>query len=236
MTDRQNEKLNMLQTTLKFLRDHAEVYAGISAFVRGVDELENCIADTKLTVGQQSGVAVKGTTAQKGNAEDVLVQACLTVAGSLYVYAFEKKNTALMEKASINKNMLYRAHGNQTLTMAKNIAKEATKLATELADYGISNTDREALDAAIAGYEALIVSPRSAINERKQHTGNLAQLLAATDSVLYDKLDKLVTRFKETNPAFYNGYKNARSINDSYVRHRNKGNGNSGESPAPETK
>ncbi len=236
MTDRQNEKLNMHQTVLKYCREHQDAYIDLPAFGRYVDELAGCVDETKIVAEQQSGVAVKGTTAQKGNAEDILVQACLTMAGSLYVYAFENKKTALAEKASLNKNMFYRAHGNQTLLMAKNIAKEAAALAGELTDYGIADTDREALDAAIAGYEALIVSPRTVINERKQHTGNLAQQLAAADSVLYDKLDKLVVRFKTANPGFYNGYKNARNINDSYVRRRRNGNNNGGESPAPEKK
>ncbi|MDR1153516.1 MAG: hypothetical protein LBL04_02300 [Bacteroidales bacterium] len=40
MTDRQNEKLNMHQTVLNYCREHAGVYAGIPAFIRGVDELE----------------------------------------------------------------------------------------------------------------------------------------------------------------------------------------------------
>lgn len=233
MTDRQNEKLNMYQTVLKYCREHADAYVNIPAFGRYVAELENCTDEIKLIAAQQSGVAVKGTTAQKGNAEDTLVQTCLTVAGSLYAYAFEQKNTGLMEKSSLNKNMLYKAHGNQTLSIAKNIAKEVAALAGELADFGITAADREALDEAIASYEALIVSPRAAINERKQHTGNLAQQIAAADSVLYDKLDKLVVRFKTANPAFYDGFKNARNLNDSY-RRRNSGK-NAGESSVPET-
>jgi hypothetical protein len=227
MTDRQNEKLNMHQTVLKYCREHADVYSGIPAFARGVAELEACVADTKLAAGQQSGVAVKGTTAQKGDAEDTLIQACLPVAGALYVYAFENKDTILMEKVTVNKNMFYKVHDNQALLLAGNIAREAAANTAALADYGITGADLEALNSAIAGYEALIVSPRTAVNERKQHTGSLAQILAAADSVLYDRLDKLVVRFKNSNPAFYNGYKNARSINSSYVRHRSSGNGSS---------
>jgi hypothetical protein len=127
-------------------------------------------------------------------------------------------------------------HGNQALLLARNIAGEAVAHAAPLAGYGVTDADREALNAAIADYESLIVSPRTAVNERKQHTGNLAQILAAADSVLYDKLDKLVSRFKYTDPAFYNGYKNARNTNNSYVRHRSNGTGNdNGENPAPGT-
>lgn len=233
MTDRQNEKLNMYQTVLEYCREHADVYARIPAFGRYVDELENCIDEIRFTEKQQSGAIIKGVTKQKGNAEDVLVQICLTVAGALYPYAFEQKNAELMEKSSLNENMLYKAHGNQTLSMAKNIAEAAAELTDELADYGITDADRDALDEAIAAYKALIVSPRAAIKKRKQHTGNLVQQIAATDSLFYDQLDKLVVRFKTANPSFYNGYKSARSINDSY-RRRNDDKKDD-ESPAPET-
>ncbi len=224
MNDRQNEKLNMFQTVLKYCRNRADVYANISAFGRAVDELENCVSDIKLTVEKQAGVALKGTTAQKGDAEVILVQSCISMANALYVYAYERQKKELMQKMSVNKSTFYRSHSNEVLALARNIAQKAAEYAGELTEYGITDAGRQALDAALLGYESLIVSPRSVINERKQHTGNLVQLLAAADSVLYDKLDKLVACYKESNPEFYNGYKNARNINDSYVRHRSNGN------------
>jgi hypothetical protein len=172
-------------------------------------------------VKQQQGVAVKGTTAQKGNAEDVLVQECLMLGGALYALGFDSENPVLMETAQVNKNELYRQHGHLTLARAKNIAEAANNNSEKLADYGIGEADYNALTDAIDAYEALIVSPREAISERKQHTGNLAKELAAADSVLVDKMDKIAVRFKSTNSVFYNGYKDARAVKGGHsTRHR----------------
>jgi hypothetical protein len=50
------------------------------------------------------------------------------------------------------------------------------------------------------------------IGERKQKTTNLAQLFAGMDSTLYDRLDRLMVLFKQTNPDFYGEYRTARNI------------------------
>ncbi|MDR1879110.1 MAG: hypothetical protein LBQ64_06060, partial [Bacteroidales bacterium] len=57
-----------------------------------------------------------------------------------------------------------------------------------------------------------IVSPRMSITERKQHTENLVYLFAAANSVLYDKIDKLIGLFKQTHPDFVSRYKSARNL------------------------
>jgi hypothetical protein len=215
MTDRQNDKLNMHIETLDFCKANESVWKPVPAFGRYVGELETCVNNANAIVKQQQGVPVKGVTAQKGNAEDTLVQECLTVGGALYALGFDSGNPALMETGSVNKHALYRQHGHLTLARARNIAEAAWARTGQLADYGTGDAELTALNAAIAAYEALILSPREAIGERKLYTGNLVQTLAAGDSVLVDKMDKIAARFKNTNPAFYNGYKNARAIKDS---------------------
>ena len=50
------------------------------------------------------------------------------------------------------------------------------------------------------------------IGECKQKTTNLVQLFAGLDSTLYDKLDKLMALFKQSEPDFYDEYRTARNI------------------------
>jgi len=50
------------------------------------------------------------------------------------------------------------------------------------------------------------------IGERKQKTSNLTQLFAGLDSTFYDKLDKLMVLFKQSQPEFYSEYRTARNI------------------------
>jgi hypothetical protein len=177
-----------------------------------VNELAGHVDHANAIVKQQQGVPVKGVTAQKGTAEDVLVQECLAVGGALYALGFDNGEPVLMETSTVNKYALYQQHGHLTLAKARNIAEAAWARTGQLADYGTGEAEYKTLIAAIAAYSALILSPREAISERKQYTGNLAQTLAAADSVLVDKMDKIVARVKNTHPWFYNGYKSARAI------------------------
>ena len=41
-------------------------------------------------------------------------------------------------------------------------------------------------------------------------TGSLAQLIASVRSIFRNEIDKMVTKFRKTNPDFYNGYFAAR--------------------------
>jgi hypothetical protein len=231
MTDRQNDKLNMHITTLDYCNANRSVWEHIPVFVRYTGELEGHVNRAKQIVQSQHGIAVKGVTAQKGSAEDTLVQECLTVGGALYAYGFDSGNRALMETAQVNKYALYSMHGQLTLARAKNIAAAAGEHAEKMAEYGIGEAEYNALTGAIAAYEALILSPREAINERKQYTGSLVQALAAADSVLCDKMDRIVVRFKIIHPWFYNGYKDARAVKGGHSSRRTP----EGSTPAPET-
>ncbi|MDR0630628.1 MAG: hypothetical protein LBF70_01150, partial [Holosporales bacterium] len=59
------------------------------------------------------------------------------------------------------------------------------------------------------------------------YTGNLAKAFAEADSILYDGLDKLITRFKTSDPAFYTDYKNARNLIMQGTRKKSKKDGDS---------
>jgi hypothetical protein len=78
--------------------------------------------------------------------------------------------------------------------------------------YGVDEPLRNELEQSIAAFNAMIAQPRGAVVEKKQYTGNLAKAFAEADSILYDGLDKLITKFKTSVPAFYTDYKNARNL------------------------
>jgi hypothetical protein len=60
-------------------------------------------------------------------------------------------------------------------------------------------------------------------------------LFAETDSVLYDRLDKLVTLFKTSAPDFYALYRNARNIIDTAKRSRKPDESKADKSKADKT-
>jgi hypothetical protein len=222
MNDRQEAKLNMLQTVSDTCHQYEQVYSDVPAFVGNIGQLKSGITEIRKAAQQQAGTTTKGVTATKAVAMDKLVQQGVKVANSLYVYAFTTDNQPLLAKVSVNKRMFYNGHDNDALTLAKNIADEASAYTVELQDYGIDAVELTALNDLIADYQIHISHPQTNIGEHKLHTANLKQLFADVDSVLYDRLDKLIVLFKVSAPDFYARYKSARNVINTAQRSRKK--------------
>ena len=81
-----------------------------------------------------------------------------------------------------------------------------------LAAYGITAPDVTQLNTLRTTYAGIQTSPREAAAARKVQTASLAQLIANVRSIFRNEIDKMVTKFRKTNPDFYNGYFAARVI------------------------
>jgi hypothetical protein len=108
------------------------------------------------------------------------------------------------------------------LSLAKQILDLAQGQAATLGTYGIDAAELAAVKTAIEAFQAVIAKPLGTIGARKQKTTNLKQLFAGLDSVLYDKLDKLIVLFKVSAPDFYGEYRTARNFINTSVLHEAK--------------
>jgi hypothetical protein len=230
MTDKQNAKLSMYQKTLNVCNEHKQDYAGIPAFENAVNKLQQYVTDIQSATQQQMENSPKGSTKEKSFAIDRLVDATLKVTNPVYVYASDTGNSRLLEKMNLNKSMFYGGHDQTAVTLSKIVAAEAKNCGAILRDYGVSETDIADLDTTIAQVEALINAPSGVIGERKLHTSTLRELFVAADSIVYDKLDKLIRLFKTSKPEFFTLYSNARNVVNTAARKRK----NTGESAATE--
>ncbi|MDR1154236.1 MAG: hypothetical protein LBL04_05950 [Bacteroidales bacterium] len=223
MTDRQDAKLNMYLKVLNVCDEWSREYAGAPAMVSAVDELRQRTLDIQLATKQQKESNPKGATKEKGSALDRMTELSLRIADPLYVYGFNTGNSRLMEHVNVNKQMFYNAHDQEALTLAKMIADKANVNVANLPDYGINASDIAELDAAIAQVEKLINAPAGVIGERKLRTGSLRELFVAADSIVIDKLDRLIRVFRTLSPEFFALYGNARNVVNTAARKRKPG-------------
>jgi hypothetical protein len=220
MTDKQIAKQNMLRVTLLTLDEHAPLYAGVPAFVKTVDDLKVVVKEIEKEADLQSGLNSKGATSEKNESEVTLVNQTVMVANALWVMASDKNDVVLLPKVKVTKSMMYSPHNTETLSIARRIHAEALARAGAMSEYGVSPEVIYTLETSIARYEHLIAAPRAAITELKQATWNIARLFARTDTLLNDRLDKLMSLFKQSEPDFYAVYFNARNIINTSLRHR----------------
>jgi hypothetical protein len=98
-----------------------------------------------------------------------------------------------------------------------------------LADYGVTQAKLDALEQARDDFQAAKSNPRSKISENAGYTATLPQMIRDVKSILRTRLDKLMTRFRLSNPMFFAGYQSARVIID------RRGPGEEEETPTPPT-
>jgi hypothetical protein len=210
----------MYQKVLNVCDDNIQEYAGVPAFVNAVNALKNRVSDIQSATQQQTETSSKGVTKDKSLSVDRLVELSLKIADPLYVYAFDTTNNRLLEKVNVNKTSFYNVHDHASLTLAKIIVAEAKTYSAALNDYGINNADIMELESVASQLESLLNAPSGAIGERKLYTSNLRELFVAADSIIYDKLDKLIRLFKSSSPEFFTLYHNARNVVNTAARKR----------------
>jgi hypothetical protein len=108
----------------------------------------------------------------------------------------------------------------------------ATMHLAALAPYGVTSGMITAITTARGEFADVVNDPRSAIVERKAHTQSVPAIVRDVKTrILRGQLDRLMNRFRLTNPTLYAGYRAARVIVD-----RRGGGGNGGGTatlPAP---
>lgn len=220
MNDKQNAKQNMHKTVSLVLSEYSGVYSAVPAMNDAVDKLNGLITEIDEAAKKQSKNEVKGTSKEKNAAETHLVTESIKVAGALFVLAEDDKNQTLQLRATVTKSMMYHPADNETLNIAKRIFSDAQTHAERLSYYGINSADIDTLGAAIAAYEPLIAKPRAVTAGITQVTANLVHLFAQADTLLNDRIDKLMSQFKTSAPEFYAVYFNARNIINTSARKR----------------
>jgi hypothetical protein len=223
MNDRQNAKWHMYRSVNNTCKKYETEYTHIGALKEAVNDLDKGINDIDREAQQQWSTQSKVSSIEKNELEIHLVQTTIKVSSLLYVYAFTTHDNELLVKTSTFKSILYRMHDNEKLVFAKSLASQIVPRLDVLAPYGINEALLKELEQAIADYDAAITKPRDTITEKKQYTGNLVRLFANVDSILYDRLDKLMVNFKVVPSAFFTDYTNARNLIITSARKKKSG-------------
>ena len=170
------------------------------------------IAAVKDTDQERSETIVPASTEEKNKAEDEMINEAVKTARVISVYSFDTGNEALQMQMNQTKSKFYSLQDNQKLTRAKTILSKAQEYATELLNYGLDQAKIDSLTNSVNTYESLIIKPRETINERKGKTNALKQLFAEGKSLINDRLDKLMSLFKDSEKEFYSAYFSARNV------------------------
>ncbi len=150
----------------------------------------------------------------------------LEIADQLYALAAKTGDVALEAQSHFTLSLLDGLDPDKLEQTGKDVGALATANLTALADYSVTAADVTALGTLTTNFGGVKNVFRTAVARRSGQTKTLAQAIADNQSLLRKQLDKLMTKFKTSNPDFYAGYQAARVIVDRRSHHK-------GAQPAP---
>ncbi len=227
MNTKQWSHLKMFIATLLVVDKYKQLWSAIVAFVTARNDFAGAIDEIRAQELKQS-TATTGVTANKRKSRDAMCRAAAVVGGALAAYADTQQDHELFvlvdysvadlmhlpEEACVNKCTAILNAGTENLAAVK-----ATK--------HLAQSDLDDLQAKIDDFKAALERPRQTKAETKSATDQMPVSFDNGDGILERQLDRLMERFRDSNPDFYAEYKLARLIVD------RGGSGDNTPQPAP---
>ena len=213
MTAYQKAKLLMVKAVIALCDDNNTIISTVAALVTALNELKAKTAEIDDTA-QLAAVNLTGITTDKSNSRQNLCELSADIAGIVYAFAAENSNNTLKQEVNYPISKLQRVRDAEIALVCRTIYDRADEFKTELADYGITNEMLTELNTAITNYQAAAPKPRTAISNRKSRKEILKQLFRELDAILFDRMDKLIGKFRKSHPEFHEAYFNVRELID----------------------
>lgn len=218
MTDNQENKTNMYESTLTVLNANNTVWSAIPPIGVTITATENEMTFIR-DYRQIQEKDTTGITVNKHNIEDNLIDALIKVISGLIAYATITENPELLNSINYTQWNLKKSRDNILYDKAQLIYNTANPLATELAPYLVTQPDIDTINTLSTDYLTAIPAKRAAVVQSKTSTTNIKNAFKTIDNLLKNKLDNLIILFQVSNPTFYKEYKAARIIIDLGVHH-----------------
>lgn len=181
----------------------------------GILDQNTAKAATAAIRKKQADQMPTGDTPAKQNARDTAEDLGWVIGSQLSALAAKTNDPMLAAKVRFDRSELDRMAVSDLLTALQSIAGAATKNAAVLAsDYGVTAADLTAFNAVVSALEGMKDAPREAIADRKVATMSIPAAIRFTRGIYRNELDKMMAKFKKTEPDFYGAYFNARIIID----------------------
>jgi hypothetical protein len=213
MNAKQINRLNMFEAVQAFMANTQTTWTSITAIGAAKLELDGKITAIR-TERQKQEKDASGLVVERKTLRETLTRQTLKVSGALLAYASATNNAELIGIVDYTPSNFVRARDNIFYDMVRIIYEAATPLATQLAGYNIVAADLTLMQTQLTQFLTAIPKRRNATAVSKSATTAIGGLFKDADTILKNKLDRLVLSFRVTNPDFYTNYLNARIIVD----------------------
>ena len=221
LTAKQDNRLSAAETLAAALKHDPTPYAADKALQTVAARLGEIIADmqplrTATQRTTQAG-APAGGKSDKETARETLALVTAEITGDVFAYASDpdKKQPALQALADYSEADLLNLRGSRLSDVATALLAELPNHKAVLeADYSLDKARIKELQDAITAFNDLKTAPREAQVDGKAVRTSLRAEFAELGTLLKDRFQRLMRKYKRRAPDFYNRVMAARAVVD----------------------
>ena len=202
---------NMFQSVDKFFTDNQSLISTNPAIVAAVNKLKTNIGSIN-SQSELQAVTTKADTAIKANSKKSIIDNMLKVTAAMAAHAATTADTRLKMTANVTQSELKVMRDADLLIKTHAIHNAALSIAAELAIWGITQSDIDALNTIANQYSEQSPEIRNIKAKTIQATANLKAIFDETNSLIKTTIDPMMLPFKNINSSFHGEYLNARAI------------------------
>ena len=204
----------MLITTRDVLDNFKTLWSAIVAFVTARADIGTAIANIQQQELKQTGTTTGGTL-DKHAARVAMCNAAAIVGGAVAAYADKQDDHELFAKVDFSAPDLLHQTEQDCAANCQAILDAATaSIAALIAAKSAAQSDLDDLKQKVGDFNTALTRPRQIRTDIKGATDQIPVLMTAADRIAERQLDRLMERFKASNPDFYSAYQVARVIVD----------------------
>jgi hypothetical protein len=219
MNDKQENKLTMFEAVVNLLDSNTAKIASLTALTDLLTDFKDRVAEIKEK-DLLANTAKTGNATAKASDRTALTEDAITIAAALFALGSATDDDRLKELAAYNKSKFKSLRDTQLAIDVTNIKNLADANAAQLTSYGITAPMIAALDTKLTAFNASMGARETGADVSTAAFGQLELKFKEADTLLKEQMDKIMEVFRNSDPQFYNEYKNSREIADLGVRHR----------------
>ena len=211
-------KLNAAEAVVLVLANNIAIWTMIAAIMVLFDLLKakiQLVRDLRQIQEKDN----TGVTKRKKKVREKMEETGINVIRKLVMFAVATENTELDANINYTASDLSVASENRVADIIRLVYETANAHKSELAAYGVTDEMLELLLTLHQQFLVAMPETREKLTLSSTATKNINTLITEISDLQRTKLDRLIAGFADTNPDFYQQYKNARKIVDRGIRH-----------------
>jgi hypothetical protein len=218
MDTNQTNRITMFKTVAAYMDDKRSEWSVIAPLQTAVDDFKSEISAIDDSVRKQE--TPSGAADDKAAARDALEEVLFLTCEALGVLAHGSSDHDLSALTSVSISTLRRFGEEELSIRAAQVLAEAKAREAELATLNVTKANVLELENKLKQFNEAKARPRTSTANRAAQTESLPNLIRSASSTLRNRIDRMVSLLRPTNPDFVAGYKSARVIVDRAATHK----------------